>query len=119
MGEIPIITSPTLLGFVPASGAEILLGLFFISVGMTVDYGLLISQAPTVAIGVFALIGFKMAILFGLGVGSGYSVRLGRGRALGADLVCMGAQMLALWDGRRRGFHTPGPPWDILANAKA
>ncbi len=45
----------------------LLLGLFFISVGMTVDYGLMQNQAGVVALGVFSLILFKMAILFGLG----------------------------------------------------
>ena len=45
----------------------LLLGLFFISVGMTVDYGLLASQTFTVVAGAFLLIAVKMVVLYGLG----------------------------------------------------
>ncbi len=45
----------------------LLLGLFFISVGMTVDYGLLNAKTGVVIAGVVGLIAIKSAVLIGLG----------------------------------------------------
>lgn len=45
----------------------LLLGLFFISVGMSIDFGLLLNNPTTIIILVVLLIVFKMAVLYGMG----------------------------------------------------
>lgn len=45
----------------------LLLGLFFLAVGMSVNVGLMQQQLFTVLTGVLALVGFKMAVLYALG----------------------------------------------------
>lgn len=45
----------------------LLLGLFFISVGMGIDFGLLMAQAPAIFGAVLALMALKAAILWGIG----------------------------------------------------
>ena len=52
----------------------LLLGLFFIAVGASIDFGLIISQPLTVAGLVAAIVAVKFAILFGLGRAFGLSL---------------------------------------------
>jgi glutathione-regulated potassium-efflux system ancillary protein KefC/glutathione-regulated potassium-efflux system protein KefB len=56
----------------------LLLGLFFISVGMSVDLGLLVAEPLKVAIAVMALMLIKSAVLFALGRLAGHSVESSR-----------------------------------------
>jgi len=45
----------------------LLLGLFFLAVGMSVNYGLILTEPGKVALYVFLLLAIKMSVLFGLG----------------------------------------------------
>lgn len=60
----------------------LLLGLFFIAVGMSVNFGLLIDSFTVVAALVIGLVGLKMAILMGLGRYSGLDWLASRNFAL-------------------------------------
>ena len=62
----------------------LLLGLFFMAVGMSVNLGLLQAQLATVAAGVVALVGIKAAVLYGLG--RWYGLRPGAARRFAAVL---------------------------------
>jgi glutathione-regulated potassium-efflux system ancillary protein KefC/glutathione-regulated potassium-efflux system protein KefB len=63
----------------------LLLGLFFISVGMSVDLGLLAREPLTIALAVLGLMSVKAAVLFALGRFSGQSA--GSSRRLAAALA--------------------------------
>lgn len=69
----------------------ILLSLFFMSVGMTIDLRLIIEQAPLVAVLVIALMAGKAAILTGLirlfGYPSGLSVQVGLSLSQGGEFA--------------------------------
>jgi len=55
----------------------LLLGLFFIAVGASIDFGLIVSQPLTVAAAVAAIVGVKFAILFSLGRAFGLTLPQG------------------------------------------
>ncbi len=55
----------------------LLLGLFFIAVGMSVNFGLLVTELWLVLALVLGLTALKFAVLYGLGVMSGHSARSG------------------------------------------
>lgn len=54
----------------------LLLGLFFISVGMSVDFGLIVAKPLTVLLGIVLLIGVKTAILIALARAFGLELRV-------------------------------------------
>jgi glutathione-regulated potassium-efflux system protein KefB len=69
----------------------LLLGLFFIAVGMSIDLGRVAAEPLTIAIGVAALLGVKFAILVAIGskarLGLRESLQLGAVMALGGEFA--------------------------------
>lgn len=85
----------------------LLLGLFFMAVGMNTDLGLLV-DAPLTVVGIaFGLLALKTAVLFGLGVMSGLDVP-GRWR-LAAALSQGGEFAFVIMEAGRAGGVVDGP----------
>jgi glutathione-regulated potassium-efflux system protein KefC len=89
----------------------LLLGLFFISVGMTIDFGLLASRPAMVALLVVGYLVVKLAVLWGVARALGVSARQ---RGLFAILLGQGGEFAFVVFGSARDASLIGRDWDAL-----
>lgn len=91
----------------------LLMGLFFMSVGMSIDFGLLREHAPLVALLVVGLVAIKGLLLAFLATRIGVPAKE---RWLLALLLSQGGEFAFVVFGAERSAHLLEPPWDGLLN---